>query len=695
MEHLIIWPMVKKEIPLINREISWLYFNERVLQEAADQSVPLIERLRFLAIFSSNLDEFYRVRVATLNRLEEVNKKTKTLLGFNPRKLLYQIKDIVVRLEKRFDYLYEQVIVPSLEAKKIFIINEKQLNVERGHFVREYFRKELLSHLVPIMIHPEKKDFIFPELKDRHLYFFVKINFRKKQRYALLEVPNQVLSRFLILPGVKDMKFIILLDDIIRYCLEELFFLFDYDHIEAYSIQLTRDSELDIDVQVKEKFIDALAKSLAQREKGKPMRLLYDSAMPHDMLSLLVRYMGLSSDALIPSGRYQHFKDFIKFPNVGESELEYAPMPPLRLKDLDLKRSIITQMAQRDYLVHLPYQSFDYIVHLLREAAIDPKVKEIYICLYRLAENSSVINALINAAQNGKKVSCLIELKARFDEEANLYWRKKLEEGGVQVHIGLTEYKVHAKICLIVRIEKRKRMYYANLATGNFNEQTARLYADHSLFTTHRSICSDLYKLFKGLETNTIKKGYSSIITSPEESRLAIEQLIDQEIEIAQKGLDARIVLKMNSLTDEGLIRKLYEASNQGVQIDLIIRGMCCLVPGQKGFSDNINVRSIIDRYLEHARVWVFGNNGASKMFLSSADWMTRNIDHRIEVMFPIEDQHVREELWEILQFQLSDNTKARQINKQQDNRYLGKDQIHRIQAQKEIYTYLKNKLRT
>ena len=687
--------MVKREVPLINREISWLYFNERVLQEAADRSVPLIERLRFLAIFSSNLDEFYRVRVATLNRLEDINKKTKTLLGFNPRKLLHEIKDIVIRLEKRFDYLYEHEIIPQLESKKIFIINDKQLNVSRGAFVRDYFRKSILPHLVPIMIHPGHANHTIPELKDRHLYFFIKISLKKKERYAVLEVPNQLIPRFLELPDIKEMKYIILLDDIIRYCLEDLFFIFEFDHIEAYSIQLTRDSALDIDAHLKDKFVEALAKSLEQRGKGKPMRLQYDSSIPHDMLNILVEQMGLSSDALIPGGRYQHFKDFIRFPNVGTSALEYELMPPLRLKDLVLSKSIFSQMSQKDYLINLPYQSFDYIVHFLREAAIDPKVREIYICLYRLAENSSVINALINAAQNGKKVSCLIELQARFDEEANLYWRNKMVEGGVNVHIGLTDYKVHAKICLVVRIEKRKRVYYANLATGNFNEKTAQLYADHSLFTTNTAICKDLYKLFKGLENKKFQSGYQSIITSPLETRRALEGLIDREIVHARAGNSAFMILKMNSLTDEAMILKLYEASQAGVEIDLIIRGMCCLVPGQAGISERIRVRSIVDRFLEHARVWIFGNNGDERIYLASADLMTRNIDHRIEVMFPIEDPNIKAELRMIIDLQLQDTTKARQINKMQDNRYLGQELPGRHQAQKDIYTYLKNKNRT
>ncbi|GGH04879.1 polyphosphate kinase [Parapedobacter pyrenivorans] len=684
--------VVKRKFPLINREISWLYFNERVLQEAADKTVPLMERLRFLAIFSSNLDEFYRVRVATLNRLVDINNKTKTMLGFNPKKLLNEIKNIVVKLEKRFDYLYEQEIIKELEARKIFIINEHQLNVARGAYVRGFFRQQVLPTLVPIMLEGDDSAKPFPELKDRHIYFIVKLTFRKKVKYALIEIPTSIFSRFLILPENKELKFIILLDDIIRYCLDDLFFIFEYDTVEAYSIQLTRDAELDIDANVSEKFVDALMHSLQRRDKGRPMRLLYDSDIPLDTLNYLVSRMQLDQEALIPGGRYHNFKDFVDFPNVGGEPLEYPPMTQLRVNNLDLSRSIFSQMAQRDYLVSLPYQSFDYIVHFLREAAIDPKVKEINICLYRLAENSSVINALINAAQNGKTVNCLLELKARFDEEANIYWRNRLEEGGVNVNIGVVQYKVHAKVCLVTRREKRGLVYYANLATGNFNEKTAKHYCDHSLFTIDPLITKDLKHLFKGLEKQVFYNGYKSIITSPLGTRQRLYQLIANEIEMTRLGKKGYLILKMNSLSDEEMIEKLYEANNAGVTIQLIIRGMCCLVPGQEGFSERITVRSIVDRYLEHARVWIFGNGGDELMYLSSADLMTRNIDRRVEVAFPILDARIRKEIRDIIDIQLRDNTKAREINQLNNNRYIGAKSKIRHRAQEDIYNYLKYK---
>lgn len=684
--------MAKGKLPLINREISWLYFNERVLQEATDKSVPLVERLRFLAIFSSNLDEFYRVRVATLNRLVDINAKTRTMLGFDPQKILNEIKDTVVKLEKRFDYLYEQEIIPELEAGKIFIINEKQLNVSRGNYVREYFRNEVLPNLVPVMLSDIDSKKPFPELTDRAIYFIVKLSFKKKIKYALVKIPKEIISRFLILPEHKELKFIILLDDIIRYCLDDLFFIFQYDSIEAYSVQLTRDAELDMDAHMSERFVEALEQSLMLRDKGRPMRLLYDNEIPQDTLEYLVGRMQLSSEALIPGGRYHNFKDFIAFPNVGGPELEYPPMNQLQVRGLDLGNSIFNQMANRDYLVSLPYQSFDYIVHFLREAAIDPKVKEINICLYRLAENSSVINALINAARNGKTVNCLIELKARFDEENNIFWRQKLEDGGVNVNIGMVEYKVHAKICLVSRKEKGKLVYYANLATGNYNEKTAKQYCDHSLFTKRPGITKDLKRLFTSLSTQQFKDNYQEIITSPLETRKKLYKLIDEEIAISMSGRRGYMILKMNSLSDEGMIEKLYQASNAGVKIQLIIRGMCCLVPGLEGYSRNITVRSIVDRYLEHARVWIFGNGGHERIFLASADFMARNIDKRVEVGFPVYDSDIKREIRDIINLQLKDNTKAREINEQNSNRYIGSRSKIKHRAQLDTYNYLKYK---
>lgn len=683
--------MTKEKPPLLNREISWLYFNARVLQEAADKSVPLIERIKFLAIFSSNLDEFYRVRVATLNRLVTVVSKTKDELGFNPKKILNQIKNIVVKQEKKFNLLYEQII-KELAENKIFILNDLQLNVSRGTFVKNYFREKILPAIVPIIIDDNKP---FPELRDRVIYFLVKLSqneSKAKSKYALIEIPES-LERFLILPDTNDLKFIILLDDVIRYCLDEIFFIFDYNLIEAYSLQVTRDAELDLDTNVSDRFIEALSKNLQKRKKGKPMRLLYDSSMPIDMLNTVVGKLNLHSESLIPGNKYHNFKDFIAFPSIGPDVLRYKAIKPLAIKDLSVNKGMLELIKKKDYLINLPYQSFDYIIHFLREAAIDPRVTTIHITLYRLAQNSRIINALINASRNGKKVICLVELKARFDEQANIYWTGKLEEEGVDVNYGITGYKVHTKICMITRIEKGKKVYYANLSTGNYNEKTATLYCDHSLFTANENITKELAKLFTNIENKRISKDYEHLIVSPTETRKKLFAFIDREIKNAKAKKDAYLILKMNSLADELTIRKLYDASNAGVKIKLIVRGMCCLVSNQKGFSENIEVISIIDKFLEHARVWIFGNNGKEEVYLLSADLMTRNLDHRIEVGFPIYDPVIKEEIKQLMEIQLMDNTKAREINSLNNNKYRKTGVKIPYRTQIDTYNYLKNKI--
>lgn len=683
--------MAKKKLPFLNRELSWLYFNERVLQEAADETVPLIERIKFLSIFSSNLEEFYRVRVATLSRLVNLNDRAKALLGFNPKKVLNEIKNIVVKHERKFESLFQATLINELAQNRIFILNDTQLNVARGEFVRNHFRGKILSNLVPIMIDLEKP---FPEPKDRTLYFFVRLTkkgSKKSEKYALIELPDN-LPRFLVLPETNGLKFIILAEDIIKYCLDDIFYVFNYDHIEAFSIQLTRDAELDIDKNVSDKFIEELKTSLDKRKKGKPMRLLYDTEMPFEMLSVLVTKMKIEAEGLIPGNRYHRFGDFISFPNVGSKDLEYPPVEPLKVQGLHRTESIFNKLVHRDYVVNLPYQSYDYIILFLREAAIDPKVTEINITLYRLAENSKVINALINAAKNGKKVNCVVELKARFDEKANIFWTNKLMEEGVNVNYGLTDYKVHSKICLVKRMEKGRAVYYANLATGNFNEKTARIYCDHSIFTAKKEITSDLLKLFNALNKKTIAKDFKHLIVSPLDSRNKIYALINREIKFAKAKKPAYMILKVNSLADEGIVEKLYEASNAGVQIKLIVRGICCLVPGVAGFSENITVISIIDKFLEHARVFIFGNNGKEEMFLSSADLMSRNFEHRVEVGFPVLDELVKQEIRDIIEFQLQDNVKARDINRLNNNKYHKNRLTTKIRAQVQTYNYLKNK---
>lgn len=683
--------MANKKFPFLNREISWLYFNERVLQEAADDSVPLIERIKFLSIFSSNLEEFYRVRVATISRLANLNDKAKELLGFNPKKVLTEIKNIVVKHERKFENLFQDILIKGLATNKIFILNDTQLNVSRGEFVRNHFRDVILSNLVPIMIDLDQP---FPELKDRRLYFFVrltKITSKKSEKFALIELPFN-LPRFLVLPETNGLKFIILAEDIIKYCLEDIFYVFNYDHIEAFSIQLTRDAALDIDKNISDKFIEELKTSLDKRKKGKPMRLLYDTQMPFEMLSVLVTKMKIDAEGLIPGNRYHRFGDFIRFPNVGSKELEYTPNVPLKVKGLHRTESIFNKLTEKDYLVNLPYQSYDYIILFLREAAIDPKVTEINITLYRLAENSKVVNALINAAKNGKKVNCLVELKARFDEEANIFWTNRLMEEGVNVNYGLTDYKVHSKICLVKRIERGRNVYYANLATGNYNEKTANIYCDHSIFTSKKEITLDLLKLFNALNKRTVAKGFKHLIVSPLETRNKFYKLINREIAIAKTGKSAYLIFKVNSLADEGIVRKLYDASNAGVKIRLIVRGICCLIPGIPGFSENIHVISIIDKFLEHARVFIFGNNGNEEMFLSSADLMSRNFEHRVEVGFPVLDNEVKQEIKDIIDFQLQDNVKARDINSLKNNKYHKNRLSIKIRSQIQTYNYLKNK---
>lgn len=679
-------------IPMINREISWLYFNERVLQEAADKSVPLIERLRFLAIFSSNLDEFYRVRVATLSRLASLSIAQGISLGFSPKRTLVQVKQLVIRLEGEFDTLYQE-IHRELAREKIFIINYKEIDREKGAFIRKYFNEQVLSKLVPIILNDGisgKKPLPFPHLNEKKTYLFVKLFKKKKSSFSLLEVPYSSIQRFLVLPHTGQEKFIILLDDVIRYCLDDVYPIFNHDKIQAFTFQLTRDSELDLDSHVNEAFVEVLTKGLQEREVGKPMRLLYEKDMPEDMVSYLVNHIHLSSEMLIPSSRYANFKDFINFPDLGRSDLAYPYMPPLMVKGIHVNKSIFNQMAAGDFLLCPPYHTYDYVLHFLREAAIDPKVLSIHITLYRLADNSSVINALINAAKNGKKVQVFVELKARFDEKANIYWSKKLSKVGVQVRVALGEYKVHSKVCLVKRREKGKVVHYATLATGNFNEVTARIYCDFNLFTVRKEIVDDLKRFFRGLRNGKFYQDYNSLITSPLEMRDSLYQFIDREVYQARKGKLASMIIKMNSLTDEGVINKLYEASNAGVKIQLIVRGMCCLIPGQQGFSENITVRSIVDRYLEHARVWIFENGGKEEIYLTSADFMSRNLDRRIEITFPILDPRIKRTVRDLIEIQLRDNVKARAIDKDNLNLYIRGEEGTAHRAQLETYAYLK-----
>lgn len=676
-----------------NKEISWLSFNERVLQEAADPTVPLLERIKFLGIFSSNLDEFFRVRVATLKRLTNLGKKAKKIIGHDPNLVLKDIQKIVIKQQNEFEKIYQQIL-KELASQKIFIIDKQQLNEEQGYFVKSYFRREVRPKLIPIMLDSDGK---FPHLKDKSVYLAIVLSRSdksKKSKYALIEVPRKVLPRFLILPSIGDKKYIILLDDVIRYGLEDIFSIFEFDTFEAYTIKLTRDSELEIDDDLTESYIRKIHRSLKQRKGGFPVRFTYDSKIPKKFLNFLTERLNLTdNDALIPGAKHHNFKDFFDFPDIGRNSLKSSPLISLAHKDLQNSRSLISVIEEKDVLLHFPYQSFDYIIDLLREAAIDPKVTSIKITLYRVARYSSVVHALINAAKNGKSVTVVVELQARFDEEANINLADKLNEEGVKVVYGVKGLKVHAKCCLITRKDQGKIAHYVVIGTGNFNEDTAKVYSDHCLFTSNKKITREIVRIFDFIEQPYKVRSFKHLIVAPFYMRKKMARLIQNEIDNAQNGKESYIILKLNNLADFEIIEKLYQASEAGVKIKLIVRGMFSLIPGIKGLSKNIEAISIVDKFLEHTRIFIFCNGGDEKYFISSADYMGRNFDKRVEAACSIYDENIQYELKSFLNIQLGDNTKSRILDKDLKNHYTQKSTIKKIRAQDKIYEFLKDEL--
>ncbi|MES2139820.1 MAG: polyphosphate kinase 1 [Bacteroidota bacterium] len=687
--------MINKKTVLINRELSWLSFNERVLQEAEDKTVPLIERIKFLGIFSNNRDEFFRVRVATLKRIVKYPKKTEKLTGVSPEPLLNKIQKVVIEQQIKFEQVYQKLI-KELGRNNISIINEKQITREQGVFVKKFFHDTVMPSLFPIMVDNASK---FPFLKDKSGYLIIKLGRNdnaKKNKYALIEVPTNAISRFVVLPKEKEKKIIILLDDVIRYCLEDVFNNFIYDYIEAYNIKITRDAEIDIDNDLSKSFVEKISKGLKDRKKGQPVRLVYDSQIAPDMLAFVMKKVKLGKeDNPIPGGRYHNFKDFISFPNIGTPDLSYKKIIPLKHPDLPDGQSVKDQpsffkvLKKKDVLLTYPYQSFDHIIDLLREASIDPKVQSIKITLYRVAKNSSVVKALINAIKNGKQVTAVVELQARFDEEANIYWANKLQEEGAKVIYGVPGLKVHTKMFLITRKEGNKIFNYAHVGTGNFNRDTAGVYTDHSLLTADKRITEEVAKVFSFYSDNLKTGTYKHLLVSPFFMRKEIIQLINKEIQNAKKNKPATIILKLNNLVDPEMIKKLYEASAAGVKIKLIVRGICSLVAGVKGLSENIEAISIVDRFLEHSRVLIFYNGGDEKYFLSSADWMARNFDFRSEVAVPIYDSAIKIQLRKIIDLLWADNTKARILGSVQNNEYRKINNKQKVRAQEATYNLL------
>lgn len=679
----------------INRDLSWLEFNARVLQEAADPSVPLIERWRFLGIFSNNLDEFYRVRYASIKRMSQMGKSKsleRDLAGFSPEDLLHEITDIVRRQQMEGQRIHDE-LVQRLAEEDIMIIDEKGLTQGQKEFVRAYFVEKVSPSVFTLMITDMAK---LPELKDKSIYLAIKIVQKKDPdhpRYALIEVPADLIGRFIELPKYGK-KYIMYVEDLIRYNLNYIFFIFEFDHIEAHVVKITRDAELDLDNDLSKSFLEKMAKSVRHRRSGDPVRLIYDRDISSDLLQYLVERMELDSfDSLIAGGRYHNKKDYIKFPNVGGPELENPALPPLHHPDLDLNRSLLEVIKKKDVLLFLPYHTFSYYIRFLREAAIDPKVRKIRITLYRLASKSRIISALINAAKNGKEVTVVIELQARFDEENNIRWTQELKQEGVRVIFGVRGLKVHSKVTLISRLENGKLKDYAAIGTGNLNESTARIYTDYHLLTSDRKITKELGMLFDFFDSNYLVQKYEHLLVSPHYTRSGFCQLINREIENAKNGLPAGIWIKMNSLSDLDMIDKLYEASQYGVKVKLIIRGICSLIPGKKGLSENIEVISIVDRFLEHTRLFIFANGGEAAYYIGSADWMKRNIDYRVEVTVPVYSKSIQKELMDHFEICWNDNVKARWQGEKTSNTYRN-DGKKPLRAQLALYDYHKKKLK-
>ena len=680
------------EDEFFNREISWLAFNERVLQEAEDENMPLIERMRFLGIFSNNLDEFFRVRVAALQRLALLGKRTSTTLGFGVDETLSSIRGRVIELQERFNAAFAEV-EQKLSQEGIELVSEDELAPDQLQFVQNYFDERVRSQLVPILI----SDVGVPELKDGAIYHAIAFagEVAKRARFALLELPDH-LDRFLVLPEKEGRQGIVFLDDVVRVGLPRLFSNFQAKSVSAYAIKVTRDAEIDMDDDLSKSLLEKMKKGIARRKQGDYVRFLYDATMPDDLRKFLIKKLRVVDEAsIISGGRYHNRKDLIDFPELGSPNLVNRKMRPLPHRHLNGRPSMFEQIAKRDILLHYPYHDFTQLTDFLREAAIDPKVTAIRVNLYRVAKNSHVINALMSAALNGKDVQVVIELQARFDERNNIKVTQALQEAGIQVIFGVAGLKTHSKLILVTRKEGRGERKYAHIGTGNFNEASARVFSDLSLLTADRRIAGEVDRLFQFFEHNYQRGVFRHLIVSPYSTRRRFSQMIDREISEAKAGKKAWMVLKCNNLTDAGMIRKLYEASQAGVSVTLIVRGACALRAGVSGLSDNIQAYSIVGRFLEHARVIAFGAGGNPEFYISSADWMTRNLDRRIEVSVPIYSEQIQAEITAMLELQLKDNVKRRTLDKKQRNRYVRRaegDPI--VEAHRGLYAFYERQIR-
>jgi polyphosphate kinase len=653
----------------ISKEVSWLAFNERVLQEADNSQVPLLERLRFLGIYSSNRDEFFRVRVATLKRLSQLGAKALRLIHQDPNEVLEEVQRKTLLQQQSFEKIYRQLEKELAHEQIVFIDGQDQSDAQR-EFIKSYFMRRVRPFLLPILLRGKTS---FPQLTDHAIYLAVEMTAAESKRtdYALLRIPSDQCPRFLQLPEQGHRKNLVMLDDVIRICLPEIFSMFEYRQFKAFSFKVTRDSELDLEDVVEKSYTQQLEESLKRRKEGAPVRMTYDRQMPKKMLKLLMSRMQLvENDMVIPGARYQNFKDFMKLPNIGRTEHYYPPFRPVQHEQFRDRTSQLAVLRERDVLLHFPYHSFDSFIDLLREAAIDPEVNSIKLTAYRLAKRSSVINALVNAVKNGKNVTVVLELQARFDEQANLHWSETLSDEGVKVLYGVPGLKVHSKLCLISRREQGKKRLYTCVGTGNFNEDTASLYTDHLLLTSDKRITGEVAKVFDFFENPYRTPYFRHLVVAPFHLRNRTFKMIRNEIKAAKEGRPAWIKVKINNFSDFETVRLLNRAAKVGVKIQLIVRSMFSLVPDLPELHGNIEAISIVDRFLEHSRFYIFCNDAKPRYYISSGDWLPRNFDRRVEVACPLYDSQLQQELLDYFDLQWKENVKARIWNGALDNRY-------------------------
>jgi len=691
-----------KQYTYYNRELSWLSFNYRVLEEAMDKSMPVYDRIKFLAIYYANLDEFYRVRVASYRSLLTLGTNQLEKLDYNPELILKDINEEVIKQQDKFEHIFYDEILPDLSKNNIILVQDEKLSKEQDEFLQNYFLQEILPDVLPVLL---TKGDVLSFLRDNVIYLAIKLFKKKKKskaaklkdgithqkspKYAIIKIPTDKLPRFVELPKDGDNNYIIFLEDIIRKQLKTLFPGYIVD--SSYCIKISRDAELPIEDEFKGNLVEKIRKGLKKRKTGLPARFLYDKRIPTSFLNLLKIAFNLSKNDLIASFKYQNINDLWQFPNPVGSTLETPATPKLHHRELDKAASILKAAKDKEYMLHFPYHSYDYVIRFFNEAAIDPKVEEIKTTQYRLATNSAIVSSLISAALNGKKVTVFVEFKARFDEEANLNFADRMEKAGINVIPSLPGLKVHAKAALVLQrpsVKDGKRKGIAFLSTGNFNEKTALIYADHGYFTSNDEIIEEVNQLFNYLEDPSLEISFNHFLVPKFNLKQAFKSKIEREIEHAKAGKKAYLLFKMNSLEDRKMIDRLYEASIAGVKIDLIIRGICSIVTN-KPYSKNIKVIRIVDKYLEHARLFVFYNNGQNEMYISSADLMKRNLNRRVELMVPIYNEKIKNEILDILQIQLSDNTKARILGNNICDWRLPDKNGKNIRAQEEIYKYL------